>query len=166
MTDKDRLLALINASNPGLVAPLSLDRVDISNPTEDTDDIVYSNTVVQITPKNGSGYSGGVTIHYRRASIDEVIEPATLVSEEPFTLALIVDMINEQHNAFLVVEELEPVEIPAMEVGDTADIIITAKTNCFELVGSLPVSLVYGLPQNHGDLNTLVQQTLPAAYFE
>lgn len=162
MSSKDDILALINANNPNNPNPLTSDAVDVSLPAVDTDDIVESDTVVTITPKNGSGYEGSVTVHYHRNSMHDITTPTTLQSEDPFTPEMVLAMLNEKRGSHIQLNEVEPITIPPMDPGTSATITITASAESYGWTGSMDVDLVYGIPSNSDTYNTTMNNGLPS----
>lgn len=141
MSNKQEIIDLVNSNNPGLA--LSLDSVDMTTPAIDTDDIVESNTVVTILPKDGSGYKGNVTVHYHRVPMSDIPTPTTLTSNVPFTPEIVLNLLNTQRNTDFVVSEVEPITIPPMDPNVPVTITITATADSYGWTGSTQVDLVY-----------------------
>jgi hypothetical protein len=159
----ERLVQLINEQNPTLPA-FTTESLNFSNPVEhivEVNGCVVSDTKCTITANQNTPWEGSVDVTYRRVPLSEIGECVPVLSEVPFDIDTIVFILNTTRNTFLVDSDLEPINIPEMNVGDIETVVLTASSDSFGWVGCVSVSLLFGLPSNVSALHKLMNVTLP-----
>ncbi len=159
MTTKDLLFDLINKSQPNGKHALTGMEVSFSDPSLDITTI--RNSVTTLTALPGSGFKGSVLVHYSRESMGNLGLPTQQLQETPYILQGILDFLNQHLLVQITVDDIEPITIPSLNVGDILSIQLVAKTNSLAWIGSLDVQLLYGLPPNVDDVSTVFNTSLP-----
>jgi hypothetical protein len=75
----------LNEANPQLLTPLSPDNVTVGVPTTNTDSSITKNSMVQVTAKAGTTYSGLATAYYDRVTMADIVATVAGSNTFPYT---------------------------------------------------------------------------------
>jgi hypothetical protein len=153
-----QLLELINSNNPSIV-PFSTVNISFSEPVVDIGDTW--NTKITVSAIPSAGYVGSVDLYYNRIDIAEFGVGIWLFSDTQITNDSLIDLLNINRNAFLLVSDIEPIAIPDMVLGDIMVFPITIKNNSINWIGNNSVSTIIGFPVIAENLNILVNTVFP-----
>lgn len=104
------------------------------------------NTSLKIVGVPGKGYYNSVDIKYRRIDLAELGEDVEILKEGQLTIEEICIYLNNGLAAFLTPDDLEPVTIPNLTVGQSDYITLVAKADSYGWIGSVIIALYYGKP--------------------
>lgn len=104
------------------------------------------NTKMVVKGIPGNGYYGSVELKYRRVTLSSIGNSIELRKEGQLTLAEICEMLNSSRNTFLSTADLEPIDIPNLNVGDSHVLTLTAKVDSVGWTGSQDITIRYGKP--------------------
>lgn len=141
----EMLVVLLNETfiPPTIFADTS---ISFGIPTDAPDGATDYDTVVIGTGIPGRGYYGTAEIHYTRVPLSNLESLVSLNSLDPFTLDVIVSMLNAQYNTFLDDSDLEDVTLPVLNPGDSATVTLTAAPDSLGWKGSVDITINYGKP--------------------
>lgn len=91
------------------------------------------------------GYFGTETVFYTRVSLTALGTP-TVQSLDDFTLQSIIDQLNASLGTFLTVDDFEPVTIPTVPTGDSANVTLTAVAGSIGWIDTVTVTLTHDKP--------------------
>ena len=137
MSSKDKLFALINATNP-LPRPLTANNVELIDPRPAVG--TGWNTRVTIRAIPDKGYSREQDVFYRRIDLAD-LEPIIYKSEDVTTPATLLALINERRGTWMELEDVQPFTMPLVPQGGEASVVITAADESYCFMGSATVTL-------------------------
>ena len=161
LSSYDRLLALINASNPNDVL---FDNTNIQFSDPIADNGTGWNTTITVSAIPNSIYEGNVEMHYTRIDISQIGTGLWLFSDIEFTVENIADILNATKNTFLLPEDFGAMNIPSMRTGDIETVTLTTNPKSLGWIGDVDVKLIMGFPGIASRLHQLVHFILPANY--
>jgi hypothetical protein len=156
------LLELINYDNN---TNLTLDMVSLSVPLSVSGGA--RNTKVTVTAKPGSPYADNQDVFYNRINLS-ALGTLEFLSELPYDAPGLLAAINAEKGAYLYASDLEEFELsPVIQLGELKTFNLSAKPTSIRWIGTTPLSMVCGLPNNLSDFHVLMNTTLPEpGYFQ
>lgn len=140
-TSEQTLLDLVNLENSPAKL-LSLVNVQLALPELTGDGVRDTSVVISGVP--GRGYRGSVTVTYARIPLDLVAPSASLRSTQQFTPTMVVSMLNSMYKLALTVDDLEPFEVPPLELGVPQNLSVVAKEGSKGFTGQIDVEFLFG----------------------
>lgn len=139
MDSLDKLLALINASNE-LPRAITREMVTFSNIAPLAGDPEH-NTNGTMTGVPGQGYSGSITLSWRRIDLASIIDGTGLLADENLTAQDVIDRVNTNWETWLTLEDLEPFDPPDTTDGEFHDLVLIAKEDSLGWIGTVTLTL-------------------------
>ncbi|MNU19725.1 Calx-beta domain protein [compost metagenome] len=137
MTSKDKLFALINASNP-LVRPLTPNNVEIINPRLAVGTGYNTRATVRALPDRG--YTREQDVFYRRIDLS-VLAPVQYSIEEISTPSLLLARLNARRGTWLELEDVLAFTMPNVPQGGSGTVTLTAADESYGFIGQVVVTL-------------------------
>jgi hypothetical protein len=88
-----------------------------------------------------------------------------MISEEPFTLDGVVDLVDGTVEFLIETNDLVPTTMPDIPVGEIGTLQLQAAADSIGWIGQTSIDLLYGLPPNISDLHQLVAIDLAGSGF-
>lgn len=162
MNRDQELLDLINAANIIEPAQLTLSDVRFYAPQIDTSSLVGKyNTKIVVEALPGSLYTGRTEVFYHRIPMTDLIGSMLFLTDEPVTMAHLLELINARSQSDLKIEDIEPIVISDLVEGDILNFKLKSKEPSLKWVGERNIEVLYGLPSNLNELYILMNITLP-----
>jgi hypothetical protein len=142
VSSKDKLFALINATNP-LPRPLTANNVELIDPRPavGTD----WNTRVTIRAITDKGYSREQDVFYRRIDLSD-LEPIVYKASDVTTPASLLALINARRGTWMELEDVQPFVVPVTPAGGQSSVVITAADESYCFIGQATVTLRKAAP--------------------
>jgi hypothetical protein len=137
VSSKDKLFALINATNP-LPRPLTANNVELIDPRPAVG--TGWNTRVTIRAIPDKGYSREQDVFYRRIDLAD-LEPIVYKSEDVTTPATLLALINARRGTWMEMEDVQPFTMPLVPQGGEASVVIAAADESYCFIGQATVTL-------------------------
>lgn len=137
MSSKDKLFALINATNP-LPRPLTANNVELIDPRPAVG--TGWNTRVTIRAIPDKGYSREQDVFYRRIDLAE-LEPMVYKASDVTTPASLLALINDRRGTWMELVDVQPFVIPATPPGGQSTLTLTAADESYCFQGEATVTL-------------------------
>jgi hypothetical protein len=160
-TNNALLFQLINGSNK---AKYKLKPSDVTASDPQIDITSERNSKILLTARPKSGLKGEVWVRYNRESIGNVHLPTQLLSEITFTIGSILAAINQKLLVPITAADLEPFDLPVLNVGDILTINLMTKANSFAWIGGTQISILFGLPPNIDDVSEIFNVRFPSIF--
>jgi len=162
-----KIFEALTAENPPPI-PFNDDTIWLSDPVPSADPQPGVgdewNTMVTVTAKPGSGYSGSVNVYYRRVDLQKFAGTQILDRECRFTPQAIIDALNNCYKSFLSLEDLQAItdsDLPCQS-GVVKCLTLSALENSLGWIGAVTLPVVFGIPAEACRLHTLLNHTMPA----
>jgi len=163
MSSFDRIVDMIDEKNTP-VFPLTRANIAFENVTSDPEE--KWNTRLTVTARPAGEYIGAVNIYYTRTNMIELGPTLEYMQEDPFTLQVLCDIINQDKTCQMTPEDLTLTELPAMENGVVKTFALSAVSTSLVWLGNVQVSLLSGIPKEADNLATFINVTLPPMFAE
>lgn len=136
--------------------PISLKNVTVEPPT-----VVQGerNTRVLLRAVPGRSYINTQELFYKRLDISDILTQASVMSDQPLTPQLLLDLVNSQYALFLTLDELEVFTTPTVAFGDSVTITLQSKSDSFGFIGSADVEFTNGKTPLSGVIGVRVLPT-------
>jgi hypothetical protein len=141
MSSSDQLLQLINDAN---LPPKLLTTKNVSFGTVAIEDDPDYNTSLLVSGVPINGYSGEVTINYKRLALSDIVT-TTLRTTTTIDKAACVALVNQAYGMFLIEDDLEDFTPPTLDSSNpSATISLTANVNSIGFTGTVDLIVQYG----------------------
>lgn len=137
VSSKDKLFALINATNP-LPRPLTANNVELIDPRPAVG--TGWNTRVTIRAIPDKGYSREQDVFYRRIDLSD-LEPIVYKAEDVTTPASLLALINARRGTWMELEDVQPFVVPVTPAGGESTLVITAADESYCFIGQASITL-------------------------
>lgn len=144
MSKYDQLLAVINSDNPSPI-PFDLTNITFSDPVPDTG--ANWNTKITVNAIPNAGFRGAIDLFYNRIDLAAIGVDNWLFADVQFTEDIVLSLINTTRNAFMVPEDIAPLQIPGMRYGDIINVPLISDPISVNWIGQNNLNLFIGLTQ-------------------
>ena len=139
MDSQDKLLELINETN---VPPKALTNVNVKFVGIEPTGGSGAKLILESVP--GRGYIGSAELTYTRLNLAEILAGATVRSPDDLSPEGFLDMLNAAYSLFLSTIDLELIEIPPLNEGESAQIQLTTVPDSYGFYGAVSIKLEFG----------------------
>lgn len=154
MNSQQRLLFLISKSNPQTTF-LTPENLIWSVPIATPNSSNGCNTQITLSAREGSGYSGSITVSYSRMDLGSTFGSGlTTILDRNAGPQDLLDAIFQAHGARLRLDQLQTFSLAQCVIGQFVPVTLLAKGDSLELTGSVTIGVWLKLPgQNSPDIS-------------
>lgn len=139
--------AKLNEANPDVPVPFSPDNVTVGNPSTNTDSSKNRNSVVSVTGKPGSKYTGTHPAYYDRVAMADILATAPTANSFPYTnetmIADVLPVFNQTFSVNMVADDIINGQLPPPDSSSgKINFTLAASANSLAFVGNIPLIYV------------------------